>query len=297
MVKFLHGDEPYLITDGIRKELKSLTYPEVNLKKSDVFDSSFEEFLYSHPLLEEKRVAVLELSALSDITEAQVKRLALVPESTTLLITSRKVDERSRVFKLLSGFVVPCNKLSDSQLNTFVLKQVKSLNRNITVSGMELFLKRIGYHEDGVSLFTVKTAIQQICHAGDVTDSTVSSFLEETVESKLFNLSTYIWEGRGMEAFRLLEKLFSDKESGIKILSVLLQKYRLALKVADGATLSEIGVSTYQLGKFGSVKKETALSCFELITDAIRRIKEGEGEEVICRLTIKRLLLTHEREV
>lgn len=297
MVKFLYGDEPYLVADGIKKELNSLTYPEVNFKKSDVFDSSFEEFLHSCPLFEEKRVAVLELTALSDITEAQVKRLVSVPDSTVLLITSRKVDERSKVFKLLSGFVVPCNKLNDSLLNTFVLKQVKSLNRNITVSGMDLFLKRIGYREDGVSLFTVKTAIQQICHAGDVTEETVSSFLEETVESKVFNLSTYVLEGKGMEAFRLLEKLFSDKESGIKILSVILQKYRLALKIADGATLSEIGINSYQLGKFGSVKKETALNCFEIITDAIRRIKEGEGEEVVCRLTIKRLLLAHEQEV
>jgi len=297
MIKFLHGDEPYLVSDGIKKEIKSLTYPEVNLKKSDVFDSSFEEFLHSCPVFEENRVAVLELSSLSDITEAQVKALAALPESTSLLITSRKVDERSKVFKLLAPFLVPCNKLNDSLLNTFVLKQVKSFNRNITVSGMELFLKRIGYREDDVSLFTVKTAIQQICHAGDVTEETVSSFLEETVEAKVFHLSTFILEGKGMEAFRLLEKLFSDKESGIKILSVILQKYRLALKIADGATLSEIGVNSYQLGKFGSVKKETALSCFNLITDAIRRIKEGEGEEVVCRLTLKRLLLAHEQEV
>ena len=166
MIKFLHGDEPYLVADGIKKEISTLTYPEVNLKKSDVFDSSFEEFLHSCPLFEEKRVAVLELTALSDITEAQVKKLVSVPDSTTLLITSRKVDERSKVYKALSPYVLPCNKISDSQLNTFVLKQVKSLNRSITVSGMDLFLKRIGYREDGVSLFTVKTSIQQICHAG-----------------------------------------------------------------------------------------------------------------------------------
>lgn len=297
MLKFLHGDEPYLMQDIIRKEVSMLSYPEINLKKSEVLDSSFSEFITGYPLFDKKRVAVLELSSLSDLSEKDVKHLTLMPESTTLLITSRKTDARSKTFRALLGYVMPCNKLSDSQLNTFVLKQVKSLNRNITVSGMDMFLKRIGYRNEDCSLFTVKTAIQQICHAGDVTEETVSSFLEDTVESKVFNLSSLILEGKGMEAFRLLEKLFAEKESGIKILSILLQKYRLALKVQDGASLSEMGINAYQIGAFDSVKKETALSCFELITDSIRRIKEGEHEDVVCRLAIKRLLLAHEQEV
>lgn len=297
MIKFFHGDEPYLIADGIKKEIANLSYPEVNLKKSAEYDASFEDFLHMPPLFDDRRVAVLELNALTELTEAQIKRLLTVPDNTVLLITARKVDERGKIFKRLAEYVVKCNKLDDSKLNTFILKQVKVFNRNITVSGMELFLKRIGYREESVSLFTVKNAIQQICFVGDVTEDTVSSFLEETAEAKIYNLSSLILEKNGMEAFRLLEHLFSDKESGIKILSVLLQKYRLAIKVADGMTLSEIGVTSYQLGKFGTLKKEFALSCFNLIADGIQQIKEGEKEDVICKLVVKRLLLAHEQEV
>lgn len=297
MILLLTGNEPYAISYNKNKYINSIPTEgkEMNLLISSIFDESTIDYCRQYPFLSANRLVVLSLESSSE-NEQLLDYIKNETNSTTLIILVRELDKKSKLYKYVSkyGKVDVYNKLTDKQLNAFILNIIKKENGAITEDAFNLLKERIGYADnENCNLFNVEIIIKQLLFIQNkITSETIHILLNPSLNESVFKLASYISK-KDKLALYLLDELLNDK-TPIEILSVLLRSYRLNYKLSFYENRSnafvQIGISAFQVKDLENIPIEIIKKSMTVIEQSIKDVKHGIPSKQTTKLCVCKLM-------
>lgn len=250
MIKIVYGNEPYLI-EQIKSSLgKSLKNPDMNRLKAQAFSDEVYDFLTTYPILDDKRVVLLDIDTLSVLDNALFKSYLDKPSAfSDLLIEVRNYDARMKLANELKkqGLVKKCNKLENKEdLEVSILKIIAGLGGRITVDAYNELIQRENYLESDVNLFNILNDLKGILSISrDITKELVLAYVKDHAVEEPFSISKLLLRKDIAGLRRQINLISSD--NAIQIISLLLREYRIAWKVQMGLPVSARYVSMKSL--------------------------------------------------
>jgi len=293
-ITLLWGDEPYGIEKRKQKIVGTIQMPEMNLQ---VFEGSFDKVVrnacYVFPFMEPKRVIILNISSLDDISTDDFESYLKKPSVTTeLIIIADSVDQRKKMYKTLKDkdILYPCNKVSDEELKKVLSYEIKKRGANIQGIAYAEFVKRLNYHEnDDMNLIGMVSFIDSMVSVSkDITLDLVERYVPKYEEANIFGLTQLIKSKDCENLYKEAGLIDSSCDEQIKILSLLLRDYRLAykLKFFDRRELSDKPASIKT--SFGDYSMSELISCMEILTGTVTDVKTGR---IASELALKSALI------
>lgn len=178
-----------------------------------------------------------------------------VPE-TVLVVTAEKIDGRRKVFQLLKkkGLSLEFKKIYENQLPSFVKELAKSFKITLTADALELFCKRVG-----TNLAEVEGELEKLAGYLGKSDlaekADVAAIVSDSRLESIFDLTDAIGEGDRAKALFLLNRLMSEGQPALMILSMITRHFRqmrkikayLEQNVSQGELPRKMGISPYFL--------------------------------------------------
>lgn len=278
MIYILSGKEKYLIDN----EAKKLAGDSIKFSE---FGREVYESINILPIFEEEqKITVFPEKLPTDDKFMDLLKKG-VPSFTTLVIIPEKLDKRTKAYSIAKqqGLVMELDKVSEDQLKKLLCRLIQKNDCKIRESQMDYLIKRSGYLiDDDVDLYQMKTWCKQLCYASEIIKKeTIDAFVPESDQTSVFALTGYILSGKGKETMMLAQNLINEKESPIRLLSLLLRSFRLGYKrqmyqeLTDRDAAKKFGVTPYQLQPVKNLAPETIGKCMDVIEDAIKAIKNG----------------------
>ena len=286
MIKVLFGEEPYMIDNTIKAAKDGLG--EMNIINYDTLDNEVVTRAIQYPFFSNKQVIIVRPTTLGTFSNDILRYFDKPEDFTDLFIIPEQIDKRTSAFQECKkrGFLQECNKLTDSQLQTFILTRIKNASQKITADSYNYLVERSGYRDDpDVTLYALEIYLKQFSfHAEDeITCEVIDALVEKSITQKTFVLSTKLLQGETNELFQLAGHFISEGESVIGMLSLLLRVFRLAYK----ATLCKekspqeigklLGVPTYQFKDALKYEPAVISDALELIQGGVNDIKGGKA--------------------
>ncbi|MBI5042637.1 MAG: DNA polymerase III subunit delta [Nitrospirae bacterium] len=292
----LIGEEGLLISEGVDKIVdKALSggMKDFNFNLFYAKESSIDDVLNAVrtlPLMAKKRVVVLkEIDQYpASILERLADYLKEPSDSTCLIITAKKMDQRTRFFKALqnNSMLISCGPLYENQVKSWIRLRAKSYGLEFTEDALNIFFEVAG-NELGIidnelkklsSYFEGKKRI-------DITD--VEELVGKSRVYSVFNLINAIGEKRLEKALLILKKMLNDGEYPLVILSMIARQFRLIARAMEYQRegLSPLEVSK-RIGLFGNIFStfkeqlknftlEEVLKKYRLLYNADSELKSG----------------------
>lgn len=275
-MKIIYGNEPYLIERYKKHYADMVTFASFNLSRMyGKYSSEVDNRLRMYPVMEDKRVVILECETLKDLDEPLFYDYIDMPAAfSELLIIVKNVDSRLKIYRKIcnAGVLQECKKFTSlSEFNRAARYELTKREARISDETLKNLCRRIGYFEiDRVNFLEVMNVLYALSLISkNITDDMVEQYVPENKEAKLFMLAELIRK-RDMEAVKEQIMLIMPSDT-VLVLSVLLKEFRTAYK----ATM-------YPLQKIGAVKiiytniaPEVLLSCISLVNNVLIKIKTG----------------------
>lgn len=198
MIKFLYGDEPYLIEKEKRALLNQIQMPEVNLMRFDAWGKEVFTYLSTYPLMDEFKLAIIECANLSSFGNSSFSKYLENPfPSSTLLVIVESIDARTKLAKQLKekGFLQECNILrNQSELKKILLEEIHKRGGTISEDAYTHFLQREQYVPDGnrTLLNLISDLDRLISYQPEITAQTIDLLVEENIIVKAFSIADMI---------------------------------------------------------------------------------------------------------
>mgnify|MGYP003293039412 CR=1 FL=1 len=277
MIKFLYGNEPYLIARTKEELVSSLSMPEMNLFCSNSWNGEIREALATLPFVDDKRVVVLDLDRPSSLDCESFKEYLKKPSATSdLLIILREVDFRTKFCSELkkSGLITMCDKFKDEgtltrEIGLYLKQQGASMDKD----ALSIFICRENYFEvPEVNFFNIKNDLDMLISINkSISKGMVEQFVPDNATVNDFALAKLI-ASKDVVAVRKHINMVPESDT-MRILALLLREYRIAFK-ALYFNESEIGVRFVSLK--GKLSKTQLLNSIRICTDAMEDIKSGK---------------------
>ncbi len=282
MIKVLYGSEPYLISKIKDEVVSQIQFPDMNLTSAEVFNSEIVDILQTYPLMEDRRVVVIDADSLSVISNDDFTGYMENPsEYSDLLVILRQADMRVKLVNQLkkNGLLTICNKFESEKDLIAEIKSVLSVNGySIAEDAFKEFLKRENYFDnEDVTLYGV---INDILGLGvvnpNITLDMVKSTIKDNAKENVFSLAKLILN-KDVKGFRQQANLMSADQA-IPTLSLIMREYRIAYKALYFKP-NEIGAKYIN---FSSMTKEQLIKGIEVCMDLIDGIKQGRVDASIA---------------
>lgn len=288
----IYGNEPYLINYELSKLRKKYDETEVY----HVWTDEIRNALFQLPVLgKEKNIIIL-------LPELQEGMEILTDAPCNICLVVEKLDKRRKIYQHFSKCrQIPCNKVSASTLENFILRECSRNSVNIREDAFRLFLSRIQYQEnESTNLYKIQTCIRQMCFSVKeeqlqcISMEQVNAFVPETVQEQAYHLTNALFQGNSGVYMKLVTTLIKEKD-GICMMSALLRTFRLAYKAAlyHDKTAKErealFKVPSYQYAAVQQLSLPDIQICMDILMNGIDEIKSGNGQELCFIKTMSRL--------
>lgn len=274
MIGIYYGNEPYLIQLEKCKYIKNIKNPEMNLIYSSVVTADIFGFLNTFPIMDERRLAVLDLDVLSQLDTADFREYMENPaESSDLFIMIRNPDLRTKFAKELGKrkLLHECKKLSDmNSVVNYILPVIKKAGGRITESAMKEFMTRENYLEaTKVNLLNIINDLKGLLTIDkDITLAMVTTYIRSNEVENRFEIAKMIAD-HDLSRLRKQSDLITGTDSVIAVLSLVLWNYRIAWKskVIDDFRAKYV--------VFNNMPLDTIYKGLEICQNAIDSVKQG----------------------
>lgn len=274
MIGIYYGNEPYLIQLEKCKYIKNIKNPEMNLIYSSVVTADIFGFLNTFPIMDERRLAVLDLDVLSQLDTADFREYMENPaESSDLFIMIRNPDLRTKFAKELGKrkLLHECKKLSDmNSVVNYILPVIKKAGGRITESAMKEFMTRENYLETTkVNLLNIINDLKGLLTIDkDITLAMVTTYIRSNEVENRFEIAKMIAD-HDLSRLRKQSDLITGTDSVIAVLSLVLWNYRIAWKskVIDDFRAKYV--------VFNNMPLDTIYKGLEICQNAIDSVKQG----------------------
>lgn len=274
MIGIYYGNEPYLIQLEKSRYIKNIKNPEMNLIYSSVVTADIFGFLNTFPIMDERRLAVLDLDVLSQLDTADFREYMENPaESSDLFIMIRNPDLRTKFAKELGKrkLLHECKKLSDmNSVVNYILLVIKKAGGRITESAMKEFMTRENYLEaTKVNLLNIINDLKGLLTIDkDITLAMVTTYIRSNEVENRFEIAKMIAD-HDLSRLRKQSDLITGTDSVIAVLSLVLWNYRIAWKskVIDDFRAKYV--------VFNNMPLDTIYKGLEICQNAIDSVKQG----------------------
>lgn len=259
----IHSEESYFLDQAVKLTIARVPaeFRDFNLTAihgRDLKGAELVDQARTLPVFTDRRVVIIK-----NVNEAPADQLeqfsAYLDDpvaETQLLITTSAIDKRRKFFQKFAqkGEIVEFRKLFDNQIPLFVREQAKSHGRTFTGPALKLFCRRTGS-----SLAEIVGEIDKlVSYVGErdfFEEDDVAAVVADTRTESVFALIDALCAGQRGEALRLLDRLMSDGQPGLVILSMITRQFRQLWKtralLAQGVPQKElarrIGINPYFL--------------------------------------------------
>lgn len=273
MLRFIGGDEPYLVDKEKASYLSGIKFPEFNYLAVDSLTEEVVSFLQTEPFMDPCKIVYC---IVDDISALDVPLFdSILEASGTLIVRFRKHDARKTFFKKLKEkklVSVYGKQEGMEELRSLIPKYCKKLGISFAPNAYEEFLSRENYEESPeVSIYTIMDDVKKLSILSTdriVTKELVKSTIEDRAKGQVFSIAAYLKE-KNVAALSKQARLLAGSE--IQTLSALLREYRIAYKAKYFST-KDIGVTRLCL----SYKTEDELLAgMDILTDTLRGLKVG----------------------
>ena len=218
------------------------------------------------------------------------QRIESVLGDNILVHVITNVDKRTKFYKLYKDAIVDFERLSDSMLKKYILKEIKLSERNIQrlIDICEHDYGRILLEIDKIYSFMQyavehgKSVSHDECFIGLIEDGTIY----EPPYDAIFDLVDAILDRKVNKAFDLLQQSYAVGEATMVMLSVLYNNAKAVLQVQtyDGNNLSKAtGLTGWQIKNakphVGVYSDDTLIYKLQLIQKIESGIKTGKIDE------------------
>lgn len=216
-VYFFFGDESYLKDFYIGKIINSVVgdgMEAFNLSeyKNSITSEELTDTVEQPPVMGEYKVVYLnELNVFkgdSKLRDKLLEVLSDIPPFCMLIIREESTDSKTKLGKSLQekASCVKCEYPSDSDMRAFVIREFKNRGKAISPQLAEYFILN-----SERKMYTVINTIDAICaylyDREEVTKQAVDTFLVQSMETVVYNLSEFIVTKDFENAYKLLNKL------------------------------------------------------------------------------------------
>jgi len=300
----LTGEEDFLIKRGIADIEKAITrcveefagteFYEAQSGFSEAFASLFTDAMFGDAklvVITDLQDALKSSSVEKKMTDSLGRILARPPKTAFLVITSTKLDRRTKFAKTLSekSCEVTCDPPKPYQMEKWVQKKLRDRGIKMTPDAVNSLMSRIegsmGDLEnelDKLELFAQS--------GGAITAEDISLLIEDRAEEPIYLLYNALGKGSAREAHEVLHDVLKRVESPIQIVAGLSRHLRRLLLLAamrekgmdDRQIQSGLGVSSFQLKKMketsSGLNQERLRHMLKVLEEADGKLKSGSRD-------------------
>lgn len=246
----LYGTEEYHIDNAvnlIKKGYVEENYESMNYMEFEKIESNFNdfyEFVTTFPFMSEKKICIVKeagfLTSSGSLNKKDEDKLIDLLENndsciTIFLIKGGKPDLRKKTVKKIkeNNGVVELNKLSEGELNKYIVSKFKSSNLNINLHDADYLAINSGYleYESTVNLYHINNEIEKISaykiNSNNVSLEDMELLLIKSIESNIFKLVDFICDGNKGKAFEILDEMLLNNTPEQFIIHMISRQYRL----------------------------------------------------------------------
>ncbi len=307
-VYLLYGEETFL-KSSYKKRLKEALVggDAMNVTRFEGKGVDVDELIRTAdtmPFFAEKRLVLVEDSGLfKSASDALVKYLPQMPETTCLLFVESEVDKRGRLYKKVRemGHAAEMAKQQPAQLAKWAGGILAREGKKITGHTMDLFLSMAGDDMENIRM-ELEKLVSYTLGRDVITDEDVKAICSVRITSKIFEMVAAIVNRQTRKAMDLYEDLLTLKEPPMRILFLIARQFNQLLQVKElmaagldkGGIASRLKLQPFIVGRMmpqaRQFSREQILSYVNLCVEAEEAVKSGRLQD---RLAVE-LLITKE---
>ncbi len=308
-IHLLFGSDTFIIKSKTNQIIAKENVDEFNITVYDAEENNVEEAINDAatiPFMADKKAVILKNAHF--LSNVKVKkeiphnldsfsRYIASPVKETILIVQApyaKIDERKAITKQLSqvATVERCEPMKEVELGNWVKRQLGKNGINIDRDALNELLTRVNNNTEVLVNETQKLLL----YTSDmkrVDLSTVKKVITKNVEDNVYEITNNILENKRSRALEIYNDLVMHSEDPLRILGILVNKYREILHVKlllkqgkDKADIASYyraspGRAYYMIKNANSVKNDIVEKHLKSLEDLDYKIKTGRIDKKI----------------
>ena len=309
MVYLLFGEEVFL-RNTYKKRLREAVVGEdvMNFARFEGKGLDVDELIRladTMPFFAERRLILIEDSGFfKSASEALVKYLPEMPDTTCLVFAESEVDKRNKLYKKVKslGYAAEMARQDAAQLGRWAGGILAKEGRKITNRTMELFLSMVGDDMENIRM-ELEKLISYTMGRDVITDEDVKAVCTIRVNSRIFEMVAAIAGRQTRRAMELYEDLLTLKEPPMRILFLIARQFNQILQVKElmekgmdrGTIASKLKLQPFVAGKTmpqaRQFSREQIFSYVNSCIEAEEAVKTGRlSDRLAVELLITRRL-------
>lgn len=246
-VYLFYGTDTFIIKSKINNIIKKYEIDEFNISHYDMEEVNVEEAVNDAstiPFMSDKKIIIMKntyfLSTHKPKKEIKhkidnLKRYLEQDNQETILIISapyEKLDVRKAITKVLKekAEVTQCNPLKEQDTSNWIRRQLGKQNLSIDKDALDEFLNRVEKDTEVLVNETQKLlSYAEGMHNIDL--SIIEKLITKNVEDNVYEITNKILEKDQAKALEIYNDLVMHNEDPLRILGILVNKYREILHV------------------------------------------------------------------
>ncbi len=308
LVVCFYGEDAFFIKSKIQQLLKKHNVDEFNYTTYDLDEVPLSEAIsdaQTIPFMSDMKVIVLKnaffLTRQKPKKSSPEHNIAYLenylenPTESTLLIISvptAALDKRQKVVKKLQADfkVIECKLKGPQDLANWAKRQLSNAGLTIEPSALDLLIKRI-QHSTEFAYLELKKLLMYAKDLETIDKDIVEKLITRNVEDNVYELTNAILAQQQRRALEIYHDLILHSEEPLRILGIIIQKYREILHVKtlleQGLKQDDIqqhfnvksGRAYYMVQNAKSVMKETVTKHLETLETLDYYIKSGRMDK------------------
>ena len=262
-IYLIYGEDSFIVRSKTKQVIAKYGVDDFNLNNYDAEETNISNAINDAstiPFMSDKKIVIIKNAYF--LTNEKIKKEinhdidSLVryinnPVKETILIINApyvKLDERKAITKALKSKaeVVFCEPMKKVDLNSWIRRQLGKQNIKIDKAALNEFLKRVENNTQ-IAVNEMKKLLLYAEGMDCVYIDTIKNVITKNVEDNVYEITNNILDNKRSEALEIYNDLIMHSEDPLRILGILVNKYREILQVKlllkDGK--DQAGVATH----------------------------------------------------
>lgn len=263
-----------------------------SMSKKELLESTTSQSLFSSG---KELIVIKRLGSNSDLKEALVDVVEILPNDTELIIFDPKIDKRSKLYKNLkkSHTTMEFKTLSEYELNGWIAKTVSESGGSVQAGATKLLADR----GQGDQLKITNELNKLLNYDKEITIESVKLLVDRNPDDNVFNLLNDIALGDNNAALSRFDELLNAQVEPHYILAMLCWQLSnlLAIKASndkqDNEISSGLGINPYTLSKAKQTTRRLSMKQLrEMSKKAIATDKKIKTTSVDAAQLVRQLI-------
>jgi len=308
-IYLFYGSDPFIVKSKTNQVISKYDVDDFNINIYDAEETNISNAINDAstiPFMSERKIVIIKNAYF--LTNEKIKKeinhdldqlvryLNKPVEETVLIINApyAKLDERKAVTKAVkaNAEVLFCEQMKKVDLNSWVKRQLGKQNINIDREALDEFIKRVE-NDTQVAVNEMKKLLMYAEDLDFVDINVIKKVITKNVEDNVYEITNNILDNNRSTALEIYNDLIMHSEDPLRILGILVNKYREILQVKllikDGKDQSDIathyhyssGRAYYMMKNAKSVKMSTVKKHLIRLEELDYQIKSGKVDKKI----------------